>query len=114
MPRLDTFTLEIRTGETRGPERPKFKINSFPLDFESLDGGTGPVEILTASGSSQSFPHSLMLCGPENGQWDIEGVTATYQCANDEPYTIRMGAVTLDDKSDLNIWHERPAPAFDV
>ena len=31
-----------------------------------------------------------------------------------EPYTIRMGAVTLDDESNLNFWNEPPLPVFDV
>ena len=30
MPKLNTFTLEIKTGENGGPERPQYSINSFP------------------------------------------------------------------------------------
>lgn len=116
MPKLDTFTLEIKTGDRAGPETPTFNINGFPLEFDEVEGGTGRGETLKATGSPQSFPHSLTLAGPDEGSepWDIEWVTATYECMGDEPYTVRMGAVTLDDNSDLNIWHERPAPVFDV
>jgi hypothetical protein len=116
MPKLNSFQLQIKTGKRPGPSQPKYNINGFPLDFDVCDGGTGSGETLNATGSPQSFPHSLTLGGPEQGSppWDIDSIVATYHCANDNPYTIRLGAVTLDDQSDLNIWHERPAPTFDV
>jgi len=116
VPRLDTFTLEIKTGERSGPEKPNFNINGFPLEFDDLEGGTGSGETLNAMGSPQSFPHALALIGPADGQepWDIESVKATYHCGGAEPYTIHLGAVTLDDESNLNIWHEPPLPTFDV
>lgn len=116
MPKLDSFTLEIKTGERRGPEKPIFNINGFPLEFEEMSGGTGAGETLKATGSVFSFPHALALIGPSDGNapWDIESVRATYQCANTEPYTVHMGAVTLDDESNLNVWHEPPPPTFDV
>ena len=116
MPKLDTFTLEIKTGAQPGPEVPSFAINGFPLEFESLEGSAQSGATLTATGSPSSFPHSLVLIGPQNGQstWDIESITASYECANMDPYTIRMGAVVLDDNSNLNIWNEPPLPVFDV
>jgi hypothetical protein len=114
MPRLETFSLEIRTGENRGPDRPKYGINGFPLEFDKYEGGTGSGETLRVMGSPQSFPHALTLGGPEEGQWDIESIKATYHCAGQEPYSVQLGAVTLDDETDLNIWYERPAPVFDV
>ncbi|MCC6145199.1 MAG: helicase [Candidatus Hydrogenedentes bacterium] len=114
MPKLDAVTLKIKTG-TQGPgEMPQYIINGFKLDFEQLEGGTGPGETLVAVGEPQSFPHSLHLTGPKSGSWEIEGIEATYECAGFEPYTVRLGAVTLDDESDLNIWHERPAKLIDV
>lgn len=115
MPKLDSFTLEIKTGARPGPARPMFNINGFPLDFEELSGSATPGETLKAVGNVFSFPHALALIGPSGGEpWDIESVRATYQVANAEPYTVMMGAVTLDDESNLNIWHEPPPPAFDV
>lgn len=114
MPRLDTFTLEVTTGDRPGPEKPLFTINGFPLEFETVEGGTGAGETLKATGEPHSFPHALTLRGPEEGPWDIAGVVATYHVAGEEPYTVHLGAVTLDGESDLNIWHERPAPTFDV
>lgn len=114
MPRLETVTLEITTGENPGPEQPTYNINGFPVDFDSVEGSTAPGDTLKVTGNPQSFPHSLTLRGPDEGAWDIESVLATYQCAGEEPYTVRLGAVSLDAESDLNIWHERPAPTFDV
>ena len=116
MPKLETFTLDIRTGKTPGPERPRYNINGFPLDFDIAEGATGPGEVLSVKGSPGSFPHTLTLAGPEPGSapWEIESIKATYACAGDKPYTVHLGAVTLDDDSDLNIWHTKPAPVFDV
>ncbi|MFP6582023.1 MAG: helicase [Candidatus Hydrogenedentota bacterium] len=116
MPKLNQFILEVTTGTNPGPEHPKFSINGFPLEFDECEGSTEAGATLKAVGCPNSFPHSLVLKGPEEGQpnWDIEGVVATYECNLMEPYVVRMGAITLDDESDLNIWHEPPLPTFDV
>jgi hypothetical protein len=116
MPKLESFEMEIRTGDRPGPDTPRFNINGFPLDFDAMEGGTGSGETLKAVGSPGSFPHALTLSGPEEGSspWDIESVRITYACMGIDPYTVRLGAIALDDESDLNIWHERPAPVFDV
>ncbi|MFP6598188.1 MAG: helicase [Candidatus Hydrogenedentota bacterium] len=116
MPKLNEFKLEIKTGTNRGPEKPSFSINGFPLEFDETDGGTEAGATFTAVGSPNSFPHSLVLMGPERGEpdWDIETVTATYECDSMETYVVRMGAATLDDNANLNIWHEPPLPTFDV
>ena len=115
MPKLNAFTIEIQTGESEGPEQPQYSINGFPLDFDEMEGGSGAGEKLTASGAPQSFPHTLLLRGPEQGHWDIQSVRLTFECGDgDEPYTVQLGAVTLDNESDLNIWHEPPMPVFDV
>ena len=114
MPRLESFSLEILTGPKGGPERPTYAINGFPLDFEEHDGATEAGHSLRVAANPCSFPHSLVLKGPEAGAWDIESVLATYTCSGEEAYTIQLGAVTLDDASDLDIWYERPAPTFDV
>ena len=114
MPRLDQFNLKITTG-AQGLEGPlKFSINGFPLGFDEVAGGTGAGETAEVQGSPQSFPHALLLGGPEEGAWEIEGIEATYHCQAEEPYTVRLGAVTLDHRSDLNIWHPRPGEVLDV
>jgi hypothetical protein len=116
MPKLSQFKLEIKTGSNRGPEHPSFSINGFPLEFEETEGSTESGATFTAVGSPNSFPHALVLMGPEQGEgdWDIETVTATYECDGMESYEVRMGAATLDDNANLNIWHEPPLPTFDV
>ena len=116
MPRLDTFTLEIKTSVSPGPDHPQFSINGFPLDFEESEGSTETDGTLKVTGEPRSFPHNLLLIGPEEGEsdWEIESVTATYHCDGAEPYTVLMGEVTLDGNSDLNIWHEPPPETYDV
>jgi len=114
MPRLETFSVRIKTGEAGPRTIPRYSINGFNIDFDELSGACGPGEVLEATAHPQSFPHSLILIGPEEGEWDIEGMTITYECDGSEPYTVKLGAVHLDDASDLNIWHERPPKVIDV
>jgi hypothetical protein len=114
MPKLNTFDVVVKTGASGRTTAPKWVINGFPVDFDESKGGTGPGEMFEATGNPGSFPHTLLLQGPHEGTWDIESVKVTYYPNGEEPYTVRLGAVTLDHESDLNIWHERPQPVFDV
>lgn len=114
MPRLESFTLKVTTGERGLAAPPKYAINGFPLDFDALEGGFGPGETAEVTGNPQSFPHSLVLVGPDEGHWDIREILVTYRCAGSQPYSVRLGAVTLEDDTDLNIWHQRPARVLDV
>ena len=115
MPRLEDFTLKIKTGERGLGYTPKYQINGFSLEFDSIDGGTGAGETLTVRGEPQSFPHTLLLEGPRDGEaWDIEEIEAEYTVFNEEPYTVRLGAVHLGETDDLNIWYERPPTVIDV
>ena len=116
MPKLDTFTVKIQTGEQGRSETPRYSINGFKLDFEQHTGNTEAQGEFVATGEPLSFPHTLLLLGPEEGEtpWAINGLEVTYHCAGEEPYTVHLGAVTLEDDSDLNIWHERPPEVFDV
>lgn len=114
MPRLEQFRLTIRNGAHGGPAHPQYEINGFMVDFDEVEGGARPGETLQALGRPLSLPHTLVLAGPESGEWDIESIDAVYECAGMSPYTVRMGAVTLDENTSLNIWHEPPLPTFDV
>lgn len=114
MPRLESFTLKVSTGKRGLSEAPKYAINGFPLDFDEVKGGFGPGETAELVGNPQSFPHALVLVGPDEGAWDVREILATYTCAGAQPYTVRLGAVTLEDDTDLNIWHQRPARVLDV
>ncbi len=114
MTRLDSFELEVKTGAHPGPEYPQYRINGFPLDFDHAVGGTGCGETLKATGNPGSYPHALVLAGPDDGTWDIESAEVTYSCAGEGGYTVRLGAVTVDSESDLNLWYERSPQTFDV
>ena len=114
MPKLNTFDITIKTG-ARGPSgAPQWAINGFVVDFEQAKGGTAPGETFEGAASPGSFPHTLVIRGPESGAWDIEEARVTYYPQGAPPYTVRLGAVTLDDDADLNIWYERPQRVFDV
>jgi len=104
----------LKTGASGRQGPLEFVINGFPLEFENKEGGTGPGETVTASGSPGSFPHSLLLRGPDEDEWDIEELSITYYPFGEDSYAVRFGAVSLDNQSDLNIWAEAPAPVFDV
>ena len=116
MPKLTQFKLEITTGTSPGPENPQFSINGFPLDFDETEGSTEAGATMVAVGAPNSYPHSLVLVGPEEGSpdWEITSAKITYDCDNMEPYEVCMGKATLDDNANLNIWHEPPLPTFDV
>lgn len=114
MPLLESFSLRIKTGAQGPGGAPRFSINGFPLDFDSALGGTAAGETFEGAASPQSFPHTLLLLGPKGGEWHIDGIEATYTCAGEAPYEVRMGQVILDAQSDLNIWHTRPAALIDV
>lgn len=116
MPKLNQFSIEVKTGNNPGPESPQFAINGFPLEFDELEGSAEAGATMKATGFPNSFPHTLVLKGPERGapDWDIESAIVEYECERMEPYQVRLGAITLDDNDDLNIWHEPPLPTFDV
>ena len=113
MPMLDTLELQIETGQRGLGRAPSYAINSHEIAFDQVSGGTGPGEILMASGSPRSFPHSLTLTGPDEGVWDIEHIELTFH-AGEQPYTVHLGAVTLDSESKLNLWYDRPPLLLDV
>jgi hypothetical protein len=114
MPRLEKLTLEIKTGAHGFAGRPEYAINGFEIGFDEVTGGTGPGETLVATGYPQSFPHNLVLMGPTEAEWDIDSIQAQYECSGDTPYEVRLGAITLDTESNLNIWYQRPAKVIDV
>ncbi|MDZ4859000.1 MAG: helicase [Candidatus Hydrogenedentes bacterium] len=114
MPKLNTFDVVIKTGANGPAALPKWAINGFVVEFEQSKGGNGPGETFEGTANPGSFPHSLLIRGPESGQWDIEETKVTYYPNGESPYTVRLGAARLDEESDLNIWHERPQAVFDV
>lgn len=114
MPRLETFDIEIRTGDRGRGDAPGFFINGFPCDFEKAEGGCSTGQVFKATGAPMSFAHTLRLAGPKSGEWDVKETRITFHPSGEESWSVRFGAVTLDAKSDMNIWQDRPAPTFDV
>ncbi|MCC6490325.1 MAG: helicase [Candidatus Hydrogenedentes bacterium] len=114
MPKLNTFQISVRTGVRGVDMLPQWVINGFPVDFEDVRGSTKSGDTFEATGSPGSFPHTLLLRGPDEGNWDIEETRITYYPNGEEPYTVRLGAVTLDAESDMNLWYERPQAVLDV
>ena len=114
MPKLRSFHLAITTGQHGRDDLPKYAINGFPLAFDETEGGCASGETFDGTGRPDSFPHSLHLIGPAEGQWDLATITVTYFAQDEEPYTYEFAPVTLDAESNLNIWKPRPAPVFDV
>lgn len=114
MPKLNSFQVQMRTGKRGCIEAPTFKINGFALDFCDCTGSFESGSTFEGTGAPQSVAHSLVLCGPQEGFWDIDETTVTYQLAGEPPYSVRLGPVTLDQESDMNLWRERPLPTLDV
>ena len=114
MPKLNTFDVTIKTGARGLGQTPRWSINGFVVEFEQAKGGAAPGEVFEGSASPGSFPHSLLIRGPEEGAWDIQETTVTFYPNGEQPYKVRLGAVSLDSESDLNIWYDRPQPVFDV
>jgi hypothetical protein len=111
---LQSFSLVVKTGKRGNADVPRYAINGFPLDFDESSGGCGPGEIFQATGNPQSFPHSLLLVGPADGEWDIEETTVTLWLEGAPPYVVRLGAATLDERSDLNLWYDPPLPVYNL
>jgi len=113
--------LKIKMGERGLGRNPRYAINGLELDFDEIKGGSGPHETLELTGRPKKFPRSMTLIGPDEGCWDIEEIVATYQVTTGVyneggagPYTLRLGAVTLDAETKLNLWYERPPQLLEV
>jgi len=106
--------LKILTGQRAPSKPPTYEINGFEIAFDEMAGSLVPGGTLELKGSPQSFPHSLALLGPNEGYWDIERIDATYYSGTDDHYTIRLGAVTLDGESKLNLKYDRQPELLDV
>ncbi|MFQ5481879.1 MAG: helicase [Nitrospinaceae bacterium] len=114
MPRLNKFKVTIETGDPGKAGPVLFTVNNHQLPLENTKGGVGPGETFEGGFEVNSFAHSLTLVGPESGQWNIKTVKVDYVCEHSEPYSVRLGEVTLDGATELNIWNDPPIPAFDV
>ncbi len=114
MPRLNTFKVTIETGD-RGTSGPvQFSFNNHTLPFANVQGGTKAGETFEGDFEVNSFPHSLTLVGPEQGEWQLNKITVDYNCENLPPYSVTFDALALDATNQVNIWQDPPLPSFEV
>ena len=114
MPKIDTISIELKTG-TQGTSDPvTFQFNGHTLPFEETEGGTAPGETFRGSFEVGSYGHSVALNGPKSGEWDVEEMRVTYELDDADSYSIRFGAVKLNEDNAVNIYRGRPRPTFEV
>ncbi len=114
MPKIDTIAIEVKTGDQGTTDPVTFQFNGHTLSFEETQGGTAPGEIFQGSFEVGSYGHSVALNGPKTGEWQIEELRVTYELGDSDSYSIRFGAVSLNEDNALNIYRSRPRPTFDV
>ena len=114
MPRVMSFSTEIKTGETGTNTPVRCCINGHTVAFEEATGSTAAQGLYTAEIDINSFIHSLTIVGPDEGKWTIETISVTYTCDGIEPYTVRFGQIELDDTTEVNIWAEATPSTFYV
>ena len=114
MPRIDTIRVEIQTGGS-GPDGPvQFQFNGHTLAFENGEGNTAPGGKYTGEFEVGSFAHSVVLVGPEQGEWAIDDLRVSYLLDGEDAYHLRFAPITLSDSQNLNIYRPRPRPTFEV
>ena len=114
MPRLINFDVKITTGPQGHEEAVRCCINGHTMPLTNVEGGAKTGEVLTGGFTVNSFVHSLTIVGPDSGEWDIESITVSFECADTEPYTADFGAVSLDETNAVNIWVDPQLSVFYV
>ena len=114
MPRLLSFGVKIKTGTQGTDEAVRCCINSHMMPLTNITGGTSVGEVFTGDFTVNSFVHSLTIVGPDEGEWSIDEIEVDSECAEQEPYSARFGAVTLDDSTEVNIWVDPKPSVFYV
>ena len=114
MPRLERFEIEIETGD-KGTEGPiQFRFNGHTLNFEEPTGGTAAQATFPGPFEPRSFAHSLVLLGPESGEWALERVRVQFYCSGTDPYSVCYGAAELNERNALDLWQDPPLESFEV
>ena len=108
MARLRTFVLRLTFGENAPHAMPEYLINGFDVTFDEVTGEIGPGKTVTATAPPESYPHTLVLRGPDTGQWDILEGAVTYWYEDEEPWTCPLGAVILREREDLQLLYAKP------
>ena len=114
MPRVLSFDLSVKTGSQSTETPVRCCINGHTIELDDATGGTGPNEVLSGSVRIMSFVHTLTLVGPDEGQWQVDGIEVKFHCDGLEPYLVRFGEVTLDQETEVSIWAEPQSSVFYV
>jgi len=115
MRQLDHFMLQLRTGPRGRQDVPRVCFNDeVCYELENVEGTTASGDVLTGAYGPRKAVHKFVLEGPETGYWDIEEAEVTLSVRHREPYSVRLGPITLNAQSDLNLWYESPEDTFDV
>jgi len=112
MPRVETIRLVITTGKTGHGSDVQIKFNGHQIPLVKQSGGTGPGQTYEGTFDVGSVCHSCTLLGPEQGEWHVQKVVASFEGA--ETRKNEFGEKVLKAGEELNVWDPPPPPAFDV
>ncbi len=114
MARIERLALRLQTGARGTPGPVLVEFNGHELGCGPGAGGTDAGEVFEGQVEPRSVAHSVVLVGPESGDWDLERIEVTYDPGDGEPWTVCLGPVSLDPRTAVDIWRPRPLPVFDV
>ncbi|HOV61222.1 MAG TPA: hypothetical protein PK349_09190 [Candidatus Hydrogenedentes bacterium] len=114
MARLRTFLLRLTFGDKAPDRMPEYLVNGFEVGFDEVVGELAPGKTVMATAHPESYPHTLILRGPDTDQWDIHEAAITYYYEDEDPWTCRLGAVILRAEEDLQLLYTRPNRIVEV
>jgi hypothetical protein len=114
MNRLERFMVTLKTGPRGRDDLPRVCINDKAYELENVEGSASSGSVLKGWFAPHAMIQQFVLEGPNGGFWDVEETQVTYKTRSREPYTVRLGPVTLDSYSDMNLWYDSPEDTFEV
>lgn len=114
MPRLNKFTMEVKTASVGIKEDVRINFNGHIVSPDNPSGATEAGDVFQGEFSPMSYVHQMSLLGPKSGLWDIEQINMVYELEDEEPYAVSYGPILLDQSNHVNIWEEKSPPTFDV
>ena len=115
MPKIETVTVRIATGESGTSDPVRIRFNNFEIPLKALSGGCGPHETFEGTFRLGSMGHACVLLGPKSGTWDLQTLEVTWNYGPvGDPVTYRFAGMSLKAGGEINILEEPPPPPFDV